>query len=347
MRVTTLSVKNVRTHESTQVQFDSNITLIIGKNGSGKTTLLEAIYIALRGKSFKDSDDAILRRQNEWYRIDVHTTAGDRTTVYDVRTERKKKTHTIDGKQHVRMPAHDKYPVVLFEPDDLLMITGSPSRRRRYMDTIIAQYYPQYSAIISRYERALLQRNKLLKRPGHTKDELFAWNIALSRYGAEITQARQSLVEHLNEYTEATYRTIAPTSDTVTLQYTRTTPLSSQQLLTELEHSYERDCIVGSTSVGPHRHDLAIFFNDSPANETGSRGELRTVTLALKFVEAALIAERTESKPIILLDDVFSELDEARQKRLLAEFHDNQVIMTSVSVTDTITNAAMRTIRID
>ena len=107
MRVTALSVKNVRTHKSMQVQFDSNITLIIGKNGSGKTTLLEAVYIALRGKSFKDSDDAILRRQGKWYRIDAHTTAGDRTTVYDVRTERKKKTHTIDGKQHARMPARD------------------------------------------------------------------------------------------------------------------------------------------------------------------------------------------------------------------------------------------------
>lgn len=331
MRLVALTVKNVRTHLEAKVQFSNTITLITGKNGSGKTTLIEAVYIALRGRSFKDADDAILKRAKDWYRIDLATTDGDRTTIYDVRTERKKKTHTIDGKSHARLPVRDKYPIVLFEPDDLLMISGSPARRRRYMDTIIAQYYPQYSSIVSRYDRALLQRNKLLKQSRYTKDELFAWNIALSRYGAEIVAARQSLVERLNESVQSTYQTIASAPDTVALQYARATPLTPQQLLAELEHSYERDRSMGTTSVGPHRHDLAVIFNGSPASETGSRGELRTVTLALKFIEAALVAERTGRQPIILLDDVFSELDVVRQKQLLAEFHDNQVIMTSVN----------------
>lgn len=331
MRLIALSVKNVRTHKAVRVQFNDNVTLITGKNGSGKTTLLEAIHIALRGKSFKDADDAIVRRSSNWYRIDLATSEGDRTTVYDVRTERKKKTHTIDAKPHLRMPERLKYPVVLFEPDDLLMIAGSPARRRRYMDTIITQYNSQYSSILHRYERALLQRNKLLKRPGHTSDELFAWNIALSRYGAEIVAARQELVARLSSSVQATYQTIASAQDVIELHYSRTTPLSSQHLLAELEHSYERDCVIGSTSVGPHRHDLEVLFNGSPASQTGSRGELRTITLALKFIEAALVAEQTGRQPIILLDDVFSELDSTRQKRLLSEFCDNQVIMTSVS----------------
>lgn len=331
MRLASLSVKNVRTHTQVAVQFNDRVTLITGKNGSGKTTLIEAVYIALRGRSFRDGDDAILRRESDWYRIDLATSDGDRTTVYDIRTERKKKTHTVGGKQHARLPERVKYPVILFEPEDMQMITGSPARRRRYMDTIIAQYNPHYSSTLSRYERALLQRNKLLKRPGHSRDELFAWNIALSRYGADIVAARQDLLEYMNAKLTDTYQTIAPTKDVVNVQYSRSAPLTSQHILTELEHAYERDRLLGTTSVGPHRHDLKVFFNDTPASETGSRGELRTATLALKFIEAALVTERTGKQPIILLDDVFSELDDARQRRLMSEFHDNQVIMTSTN----------------
>lgn len=341
MRLTSLSVQNVRTHTKMSVQFNDRVTLITGENGSGKTTLIEAVHIALRGKSFKDADDAVLRRSSDWYRIDLATDEGDRKTVYDVRTERKKKTHTVDDKPHLRLPEKLKYPVILFEPDDLQMVTGSPSRRRRYMDTIIAQYDPQYASALSRYERALTQRNKLLKQPRHTSDELFAWNVALSRYGAEIIATRQEMVAYLNERLSETYQTIAPTKDAVTVQYSRTTPLTSQHLLTELEHSYERDRALGTTSVGPHRHDLLVSFNGSPADETGSRGELRTITLSLKFIEAALVAERTGKQPIILLDDVFSELDDTRQQRLLGEFHDNQVIMTS---TNPVTNKGISTV---
>lgn len=335
MRLKKVTVQHVRTHTQLAVEFSDNVTLITGKNGSGKTTLLEAIHVSLRGKSFKDTDDAVLARANDWYRIDIVSSEGDRKTVYDVRTERKKKTHTVDGKNHLRLPERVKYPVILFEPEDMQMITGSPTRRRRFLDTMIAQYYPQYSSVLSRYERALIQRNKLLKQPGHTADELFAWNVALSRYGAEIVSARQEVVEYLNSALTTTYRTIAPAEDTVTLQYSRTTPLTSQHLLTELEHSYERDRMQGTTTVGPHRHDIQVTFNDSPASQSGSRGELRTITLALKFIEANLVKERTGRQPIILLDDVFSELDAARQQRLLGEFHNNQVIMTSTHVVPT------------
>ncbi len=332
MRLTKLTVQHVRTHARLAVQFNGNVTLITGKNGSGKTSLLEAVYVSLRGRSFKDGDDAVLGHGRDWYRIDLATSDGDRKTVYDIRSERKKKTHTIDSKDHARLPEKLKYPIILFEPEDMQMITGSPARRRRFMDIIIAQYHPGYSAILSRYERALAQRNKLLKQPGHTADELFAWNVALSRYGAEIVAARQEMVAYLDQTLTSTYRTIAPADDTISLQYSRTTPLTSQHLLTELEHSYDRDRALGTTTVGPHRHDITVTFNGVPAAESGSRGELRTITLALKFIEAALVTERTGQQPVILLDDVFGELDESRQQRLLGEFHDNQVIMTSAHI---------------
>ncbi|MEO5949585.1 MAG: DNA replication and repair protein RecF, partial [Candidatus Saccharimonas sp.] len=328
MRLKRLSIQNFRVHKKCTVEFEDSVTLIIGQNGSGKTSLLEAIYISLRGKSFKGTDETIRRSGDEWYRIDLETDAHTRTVKHQLTGY--KKTFQIDGKTHYRLTDKVKYPVVLFEPEDLRIVSGSPSRRREYLDTFIAQYNPHYSTTLHRYERALLQRNKLLKRPQLNHDEVFAWDVSLSRYGADIVAARQELIEYIDTHISEIYRTIAPTKDVVSVRYSHQSPITAQHLLTELEHAYERDRAVGATSVGPHRHDLLISFNDGSADTTGSRGELRTITLALKFIEASRIIETTGLHPIILLDDVFSELDHTRQHRLLSEFQNHQVIMTSV-----------------
>lgn len=328
MRLKSITVQNFRVHKTCTIDFKDSVTLIVGQNGSGKTSLLEAIYVNLRGKSFKGTDDTIRRDGDEWYRIDLDTDEGSRTFKHQMNGV--KKMYEIDSRIYRRLVDRVKYPIVLFEPDDLRIISGSPSRRRDYLDTFIAQYDPHYSASLRRYERALLQRNKLLKRTQLNRDELFAWNVALSRYGADIVTARQELAQYINSQITQVYQTIAPTQDIVAVHYSHQTPVSSQHLLAELEQAYERDRIVGSTSVGPHRHDLVFTFNGTLASEIGSRGEIRTITLALKFIEAARIIEKTDQHPIILLDDVFSELDHARQERLLSEFQDHQVIMTSV-----------------
>lgn len=135
----------------------------------------------------------------------------------------------------------------------------------------------------------------------------------------------------LDSYVTETYQTIAPTHDVISVKYSHESPVSSQHLLHELELAYDRDRVLGVTTVGPHRHDLLVSFNGEPADEVGSRGELRTITLALKFIEAAILIEQTGLHPIILLDDVFSELDRDRQTRLMSEFHNHQVIMTSTN----------------
>jgi len=327
MRLKRVSIQNFRVHTQCTVEFKDSVTLIVGPNGSGKTSLLEAIYIALRGKSFKGTDETIRRSGDEWYRIDLETDEHMRIVKHQLVGA--KKTFQIDGKVHYRLTDKVKYPVVLFEPDDLRIVSGSPSRRRDYLDTFIAQYDPRYSSTLHRYERALLQRNKLLKRPQLNRDELFAWDVSLSRYGADIIAARQELAEYINMHILDVYRTIAPTNDEISVTYSHQSPVTPQYLLNELEHAYERDRAVGATSVGPHRHDLLFTFNKGSADTTGSRGELRTITLALKFIEAACIIEKTDLNPLILLDDVFSELDHTRQQRLLSEFQNHQVIMTS------------------
>jgi DNA replication and repair protein RecF len=332
MKLSSLTVQNVRIHESYAVAINETVTLITGMNGTGKTSLIEAIYIALRGRSFKGPDEAIKRHETDWYRIDLTTDAGVRTVKYDARTALRKKTYTIDTKTVYRLTERYKYPIVLFEPDDLRMTDGSPARRRDFIDTIITQYDPHYAPLLRKYERALFQRNKLLKSDGVTEHTFFPWNILLSNYGADIITKRHELIEQLNRSITEVYQTIAPTTDEIALHYSYAPHTSlAQRLLAEYEQSFDRDKMLKNTSVGPHRHDMLLTINGDKAADVASRGENRTIVLAIKFIEAAIIEVKTQLKPLILLDDVFSELDDARQKLLLKEFHDNQVIMTSAS----------------
>lgn len=339
MIIRSVSVENVRTHDSFRHDLSPNVTLITGLNGSGKTTLLEAIAVALGGKSFKGSDRELLRRESEWWRIDVECDEQLRTVKFNPSHPTKRKTFVIDDKTTARIPVGAVYPTVLFEPDDLRLLNGSPSRRRQFIDRFAAQVNPGYGKNLRRYERALLQRNKLLKM-GSTPNDLFAWNVSLSEYGSQIIDARVKLIEQLNLGFDATYNTIAQSDDAVSIHYSHTLIDNTQQkLLRELEQQYERDRIIGSTSVGPHRHDVLFQFNSSPATSVASRGEVRTIILALKFLEVDIIQKLTGLPPIVLLDDVFSELDETRQTHLATKFKDHQIIMTSASTTATLDNA--------
>lgn len=325
-----LRVQNVRIHDQYATTLSSAVTLISGANGSGKTSLIEAIYIALRGRSFRGSDEAIMRQDTAWYRIDLETNNGVRTVISDWRGAQNKKTFSIDDKRTARLPQNQKYPIVLFEPDDLRVINGSPSRRREMIDTMISQTNPRYQTTLRRYERALLQRNRLLKS-SCDPSELFPWNAILSESGAVIIAARRAVIREINQSITEVYRQISNTQDEIGINYT-SGEMTSSELFAAIERNLERDQIVGSTSVGPHRHDIEFWINKRAASSVGSRGEVRTIVLAMKFIEASYIEKQTGEKPIILLDDVFGELDEHRQQLLLREFVHHQIIMTSASV---------------
>lgn len=339
MIIKSLSVENIRTHTAFRHDLSPNVTLITGQNGSGKTTLLEAVMVALRGKSFKGTDKELLRQGGDWWRIDVTLDDQSRTVKFNPVDVSKRKRFVIDDKVTARMPAASTYPTVLFEPDDLRLLNGSPSRRRQFIDRFATQVNPGYNRTISRYERALLQRNKLLKM-GSTPNSLFAWNVSLSEYGAQIIDARVRLIEQLNQGLQSTYDTIAQSKDTVSIHYSHTLIDNTQQkLLRELEQRYDHDRMTGATSVGPHRHDVLVSFNGSPAASVASRGEVRTIVLALKFLEVDILQQLIGEAPIVLLDDVFSELDEVRQTHLATKFKNHQIIMTSASVGATLDKA--------
>ena len=330
MKIKRLSVHNLRIHVDKTLEFVENPTLILGPNGCGKTTLIEAIYIALRGKSFRGSDDAICRHGTDNYQIRVETDEHEYRVRYELKNGRRVKTFEVDGQKYARLPYRLKYPIVLFEPEDLRIVSGSPQRRRQFLDTLIQQYDGQYSRILSRYERALLQRNKLLKQPDVTRDDLFSWNVMLSEYGAKIIAERQAVAKYFDENITEAYRKIAKNEDEVSIYYSSDENTTSQQLLSQYEQKFEYDRVTGATSVGPHRHDLQIDFNGSAAAKVVSRGESRTIVLAVKSLEAKCIEMKTSTIPIILYDDVLSDLDKTRKSSLFNNFYNCFVILTSV-----------------
>lgn len=327
--VTKIGVQHVRNHTKKVVKLSPTTTIITGKNGAGKTSLIEALYIALQGSSFRGSDSDILQKDHPWYRIDIEMDDGSiRTVKFDSLKTTGRKQFLIDGKVSYRLAPSNKYPVVLFEPEDLRLISGSPVRRRHFIDHFISQINPLYSQSIRKYDRALKQRNNLLKRLHATSDELFVWNVALSEYGAFIMTERIAFIEKINQNLGDVYQSIAQNTDTVTIHYSHTLVDNIQQkLLSELTKSKNRDSIVGYTTTGPHRDDILVSYNSTPATTTASRGENRSIILALKQIEADIIYQITDTKPILLLDDVFSELDKDRQQQLTMS--DYQTLITT------------------
>ena len=327
-----LSVQNIRSHDKFNIILSPTVTVITGSNGSGKTSLIEALYISLQGRSFKGSDGDVLKFKSPWWRIDVELDdLIRRITTFDPSLTSGRKKIIIDGKTVYRLPARYRYPVVLFEPDDLRLLHGSPTRRRQFIDRFISQLDPVYLNSIHKYDRALKQRNNLLKKDHTNKDELFIWDVAISEYGAYIIEKRIAFIEQLNSRLDEEYNLIAKSKDVVSIHYSHTYIGDiKQKLLNDLHKHSERDAITGFTSTGPHRHDVIFQFNNFPALDVASRGEVRSIVLALKFLEVDIIEQIVGQKPIILLDDVFSELDNDRQKRLLLS--PNQIIITSTQL---------------
>lgn len=330
----TVQLQHIRTHESFVVPFAPDVTVITGKNGSGKTSIIEAIYLALQGSSFKGSDGDMLRYEQPWWRIELlFDDESHRVVKFDSERTTGRKQFVIDEKTSYRLAANHKYPVVLFEPDDLRLLHGSPSRRRQFIDRFISQLDPLYAVAIRKYDRALKQRNNLLKKQS-SPDELFVWNVSLAEHGAYIIEKRIGFIEQINAHLDEAYNDIAKSSDHVSIHYSHTLIGDmKQKLLSELHASSERDRHLGFTSIGPHRHDVVFQYNNVPALTVASRGEVRSIVLALKFLEVTIIEQITGMKPLILLDDVFSELDTARQEQLLLS--KNQTIITTTHLSTT------------
>lgn len=334
MIIKRVEIKNFRSHEFFELKCWKPTTMISGENGSGKTSILEAIYEVMRGKSFRAVDREIVRRGAEFYRVELEYADGEKiVATYDAKTD--KKSFLAGEKKTARLPKKYRYPIVLFEPDDLNLVAASPSHKREYFDRYFAQLNESYNSSLLRYNKALKQRNELLKNEQVGANDLFSWNILLAKLGTEILRFRKAEVEKINQSLTEVYRSIAENEDEVRLCVkSDLEKLDETRYLKELESRFERDRIMGHTTFGVHRDNYEFWFNGSEAEGSASRGEVRSMVVALKFIEAEAVFSTLGKRPVVLLDDVFSELDETRQKALVKNFKQNQVIITSVNAVE-------------
>lgn len=334
MVIKSIGIRNFRSHESFLLDLRQKTTKIVGENGSGKTSLLEAIYEALQGKSFRAVDKEILRRNADFYRVELEYMDGKKVVVV---FDGEKKEFLVEDKKTRRLPKKNKYPIVLFEPADLGLVGSSPTRRRAYFDRMFAQLSDAYGMAVTRYEKALRQRNELLKQDNIDAQNLFSWDVMLSKYGCEIYTGRKKMIAMINEKITNTYRSIASNDDEILIDY-ETAVEAESSFLRQLTQDFEKDRLLGHTSFGVHRDNYGFVFNGVKADGSASRGEVRSLVIALKFIEAEMVVGVLGQKPVILLDDVFSELDENRQKCLVKNFVENQIILTSVDVKDNLSD---------
>lgn len=343
MPIREIRVKSLRSYELFSTQIDPEITLVLGRNGTGKTSLLESIYYLMMGTSFRGRDRDMIAHDST--RSDLVLIDADererRASLQLDAGDKVKKTFLIDGKTTARLPAKFRRPVVLFEPDELRLLSSSPERRRRFFDSILARLYPQYATILARYQRILLQRNELLKRRETTpekawEDHLFTWDMKFTEAAEQIVNARREFTVTSNQHLSRLYSQMAESDHIVNVSYQSSIPHDtySQKLLDRLHTSRLADSYRGYTSVGPHRDDFGIYLDSHLASETASRGEMRTIMLAYKLLEVELQAELSGYTPLILMDDVFSELDAAREQHLMHALSGYQTIITATDLRD-------------
>ncbi|MEO5499625.1 MAG: DNA replication and repair protein RecF [Candidatus Saccharimonadales bacterium] len=329
MQLTDLRLQQFRSYQSAQFTFDPHITLITGKNGVGKTNLLEAIFVLLQGTSFRGGDTELLHTDTTWWRIDGKLAGADRQVRFQ-RDNRPAKQLVVTETAK-RFTYKERLPLVLFEPTDLQLVHGSPARRRDTLDTMLVALSHPYKQALSRYERALQQRNNILKKqPSNLEDALFSWDVLLSEYGVQINSARHGLIAELNHLLPGHYSQIAGGIHELKISYKSELPenISTSQYIAGLHRKLPLDRLRGTTSLGPHRDDLVFILEHVDAKQSASRGEVRSLLLALKIAYAELLEKSHGTKPIILLDDVFSELDTDRQTNLLSVLGGYQTIIT-------------------
>ena len=351
MTVEKVTVNNVRSYELFSADIHPQTTLILGDNGTGKTTLLEAIYLIHRGTSFRGRDRDIIPHGHS--RADMKVELSDdgprRLSIAHTTDDKISKEFVMEGVKSARLSASHRLPVVLFEPDELRLLTSSPQRRREFIDGIISRLSPTYQTVLGRFQRTLLQRNELLKQFETMKRDaweshLFAWDVKLAELSATIIKARRNFITHCNDYLSPIYSKLAGAPHAVSARYVSSIAADEnvlqQSILGRLESSRQSDALRGFTSTGPHRDDIELLLDGHQAAESASRGEMRSIMLAFKLLEVELQEHHSGKKPLLLLDDVFSELDPSREQALIKALESYLTIITATDLRDELTSNA-------
>ena len=334
MRLRRLRLRNHRNYAQLDLSPGPAVNVFIGPNGQGKTNLLEAVaMLALSSSPRARRELELVGPVGPGSRIEAEVEAGAArrqiSIALDVDGERTRRTIEVDGARRRAFDLPGQFRVVLFWPDDLGLVKAGPELRRRFLNQMLVQVEPGYARAIARLRRVLEQRNSLLKRIAAGEggeDTLDAWNEELVRVGGEIGEARARAVRELEPEAARCHAEIAA-GERLQIGYEG----PPENLAQAVNNSLAEDLRRGSTSVGPHRDDVQVLLDGQEARSYGSQGQQRTAVVSLKLAEAALIARRTGERPVLLLDDVLSELDGDRRAALLGEVAEGgQVIITSV-----------------
>lgn len=339
MKISNLSIRNFRNYESIKTNFDEKINVFIGKNAQGKTNLLESIFFCCIGKSFKNCKDKDIIRWNEDFaHIKLVCQKKFREVEIEVILNKfHKKTIKINGIPIKKVgDLIGEVNIVFFSPQELRLVRESPEERRKFMDIDISQNNKRYFYQLSRYEKILANRNKLLKNSQNieiVKETIDIWDRALITAAKFIASERKKFISQILPYAEKAHSYMSEGKEKLEISYKCGCNIDLDENFEEkmaklLKKNLEKDFKLGYTSFGIHRDDIDIFLNGVEVKHFGSQGQQRTVALSLKLAELENMYNINGEYPILLLDDVFSELDIERQSRLLKFVGRTQTFIT-------------------
>jgi len=342
MIIKSLELENFRNYKSLNIEFDKGVNILYGDNAQGKTNILEAIYVSATTKSHKGAKDkeiinfeaeeahikTYLDKEGLERRVDMHLRKSKSKGIA-IDTVRLKKAAQLLGLLNV----------VFFSPEDLSIIKDAPAQRRRFVDMELCQLDQSYLYDLNQYNKIIAQRNKLLKDMYNNQDlknMLGIWDMQIITYGQKIIKRRRLFVDQLNEIIDEIHFKLSGGKERIKVEYA---PYVSEDNFEEmLKKAREKDIKLKSTSVGPHKDDFIFIVNGIDIRTYGSQGQQRTAALSLKLSEIELVKKITGDNPVLLLDDVLSELDSNRQNHLLNNIGDIQTIITCTGLEDFVNN---------
>jgi len=336
MNIHEITLKNFRNYQTLKIELSGGINVLMGDNAQGKTNVLEAVYLCGIGRSHRTHNVRELinmeketARVTASYRRHVNDTAvSDQISVF-LQKDGKKSIH-INGVIINKIgELFGNLLTVMFSPEDLQLVKSGPGLRRKFMDMELCQLSPVYYYDLKQYYKALNQRNNLLKTIKHKPDNremLFMWDDLLLSHGVKIMKKREDFLQKIDILSHQIYGRIKGTGETLSVKYKGC--VTEDNFKDKLKASVERDIMLGNTSFGIHKDDIAFYINGNDLKIYGSQGQQRTAAVSLKLAEVEIIKEIKKEAPVFLLDDVLSELDDNRQKWLFESVKDLQAVVT-------------------
>jgi len=345
MKIKKIKLVQFRNYKKETIEFKDGLNVLVGANAQGKTNLLEAIYFSCIGKSprTKKETDLILWNTDS-AKIEIELEKKEGTKKIEIFLNKKgKKNIQINGVNILKISELiGTLNCVFFSPDELKLVKESPQDRRRFMDIDLSQLSKNYFYLINTYNKVLSHRNKLLKDTKSfdvLKETVYIWDTQLAELGAKIIIRRIRFLNALKLYAKKTHFELTDNKEELELSYDGIVEEKEEQIKERLKKEYvetlEKDFKLGFTTTGPHRDDIKILINKIDVKTFGSQGQQRTVALSLKLAELEIFNSERGEYPILLLDDVLSELDEARKQKLLEKIKNVQTIITTTSFTKT------------